>query len=78
MIAYANIIPHMVVVMVAVVDLDPDVAEKLVVLVVVVVVSAHNAMEEFTVTCMAIATIREPIVILLVRITILMLPSPTC
>ena len=70
------IIPHMV--MVAVVGSDADLAEKIVIVVVVVVVSAHNAMEKFTATRMAIATIREPIEILLVRITIILLPSPTC
>ena len=72
------IIPHMVVVVVAVVGSDADVAEKSMVLIVVVTVSVQNVIEELTVTCMEIATIWEPIAILLVRITILLLPSPTC
>ena len=82
MTARTSIIPHMVVVVVvvvvAVLDSDVDVADNLVVLVMILVVSVHNAMEELTATRMAIATIQEPIAILLVRIAILLLPSPTC
>ena len=76
--ACTSIILHMVVVLVVVlvvaVDLYSDVAEKLLVLAVVVAISAHSAMEEFTATRMEILTIQEPIAILLARITILLIP----
>ena len=65
----------MVVVVVAVVGSDADMVEKRVFL--VMAVSVHNAMEELTATRMEIATIWEQIAILLVRITILLLPSLT-